>query len=99
MMDLLAFLPKLAGLGLVGGAFIFAWTAVQLWRGDALAFRQARESHPTIKDALLGRAVGRPSARPDMPLNDGLVLRKKDGQVQWHLNRRMSDEQYDRLTK
>ncbi len=94
-----ALLLKLLGLGLVFLAFSFGWTGFQLWRGDSLAFRQARESHPKMSDALLGRAVAQPIQRPDAPLNDGMVKLRRGGRSYWYLNRRISDEQYDRLTK
>jgi hypothetical protein len=94
-----AFLVKIVGLALIPVAFSLWWTTIQLLRGDSLAFRQAKESHPKILDAIFGKAMKQPVHRPDAPLNDGIVLKTRAGRSYWYLNRRMSDEQYDRLTK
>jgi hypothetical protein len=100
MLDItMSLAAKFVALALIPVAFGFAWTAVQLFRGDKLAFKQARAYHPTLIDALLGRTVSRPSSRHGAPVNDGLVLKRQDGKPYWYLNSRMSDEQYDRLTK
>ena len=92
-------IAKLAGLTLIPIAFAFAWTAVQLLRGDRLAFKQAKQHHPKFRDAVLGKTMSRPSTRQGAPVNDGIVLRRENGLAYWYLNSRMSDEQYDRLTK
>jgi len=90
---------KLTALALIPVAFSYGWTAIQMLRGDRLAFRQASRYHPKMIDALLGRTMARPSERHGAPLNDGLVLKRQNGVPYWYLNSRMSDEQYDRLTK
>jgi hypothetical protein len=90
---------KLLALVLIPVAFSFFWTGFRLLRGDGLAFKQAKEYHPRAWDAILGKTMTRPSARHGAPLNDGLVLIRRNGVPRWYLNSRMSDEQYDRLTK
>ena len=95
----IALLAKLAALALIPLAFALAWTAVQLMRGDRLAYRQAKQFHPRIWDAVRGRTIACPSERHGSPLSDGLLVRERDGRIIWTLNSRMSDEQYDRLTK
>jgi hypothetical protein len=95
----ISLLAKIFALALVPVAFSFAWTAIQMLRGDPLAFRQAKQYHPRAVDAVLGKTVVRPASRHGAPVNDGIVLRRKDGRAQWVLNSRMSNEQYDRLTK
>lgn len=92
-------LLKLLGLALVPVAFALWWTFVQLIRGDRFAFMQAKEAHPTWIDVLFGRAMHRPANRPDAPMSDGVVLKFRGKTPYWYLNRRMSDEQYDRMTK
>ena len=90
---------KLLALALIPVAFSFFWTAFRLLRGDGLAFKQAKQYHPKFLDAIFGKTMARPSARHGAPLNDGLVLIRGKGAPHWYLNSRMSDEQYDRLTK
>lgn len=90
---------KALGLVLIVWAFSYIWTAVQMIGGDKLAFRQAKQHHPKARDALFGRTMLRPSKRHGAPVNDGVVLRRTSEGVSWYLNSRMSDEQYDRLTK
>jgi len=89
----------IAALGLIPFAFAFLWTALHLAKGDAQAFRQAKDSHRSMLDALFGRAIDRRPCRPDPLLNEGLVRKYKDGKPTWHLNYRMSDETYHRLTR
>lgn len=99
MSDLIGLSAKVLGIALIPGAFFLLWTAVQLARGDRLAFRQAKEMHPSVWDAVLGRVKSPPGQRADYPMNEGVVLKSKRGKSVWVLNRGMSDEQYNRLTK
>jgi len=92
-------LSKVAGLILVPVGFALWWTFGQLIRGDRLAFTQAKEAHPSWVDVLFGRVMHPPVSRPDAPMSDGVVLKYRGKSSYWYLNRRMSDEQYDRMTK
>ena len=95
----IALAAKAFGLLLIVWACSYIWTAIQMMGGDKLAFRQAKQHHPKAVDALWGRTMLRPSKRHGAPVNDGVVLKRGDKGVSWYLNSRMSDEQYDRLTK
>lgn len=90
---------KAGAVALVPLAVASLWTAFKLWRADGGAFIQAKSAYPHIADIMFGRVRQAPENRADAPMNDGVVMKKEKGKTVWYLNRRLSDEQYDRMTR
>lgn len=98
-MDIVDLLQKSLGLLLIPVAIAAWWTGFRLLKGDDATFAQIKATFPRSVDILLGRVNEHPESRPDEPTSDGVVSVRRRGKTIWILNRKMSDEQYDRLTR